>query len=206
MCAFPPIAVEFWSRNVHLIIAVLLVLGLRRWGGWFSVGAAIKLAPVLGIPYLALRGRVREALVATAFGAVLLVVSVVLAPDLWRQFIDVLRSRGPADASAFLPVPYAARLARRGRRDDRRQRLERRFGEPLLVVAVTLALPTLWFTAFSTLAAIVPLVRSRLRLRGSHRCLRHLRRCDATPSLVVSAGQQSAGVKALDDPMLSSVR
>ena len=90
MCAFPPIAVEFVSRNVHLIIAVVLVLGLRRWGGWFSVGAAIKLAPVLGIPYLALRGRVRDAVVATAFGAVLLLVSVLLGPEAWRQFLDTL--------------------------------------------------------------------------------------------------------------------
>ena len=159
MCAFPPIAVEFVSRNVHLIIAVLLVLGLRRWGGWFSVGAAIKLAPVLGIPYLALRGRLREALVATIFGAALLVVSVALAPDLWRQFIDVLRARGPADASAFLPVPYAARFVVGAVLTVVAARIEPRIGEPLLVVAVTIALPTLWFTALATLAAVVPLVR-----------------------------------------------
>ena len=159
MCAFPPIAVEFVSRNVHLVIAVLLVLGLRRWGGWFSVGAAMKLAPVLGIPYLALRGRVREAVVAALFGFVLLVISVVLAPDLWRQFIDVLRARGPGDASALLPVPYAARFVVGAVLTVIAARIEPRYGEPLLVVAVTLALPTLWLTAFATLAAIVPLFR-----------------------------------------------
>ena len=159
MCAFPPIAVEFASRNVHLIIAVLLVLGLRRWGGWFAVGAAIKLAPVLGIPYLALRGRSHEAVVATAVGAGLLLGSLVLAPDAWRQFVDVMRMRGPSDGSAMFPVPYVARLVAGVALMIVAARLEPRIGEPLLVVAVTVALPTLWFTALATLAAVVPLVR-----------------------------------------------
>ena len=30
LVAFPPVAVEFWFRNVHLFLAVLVVLGLRR--------------------------------------------------------------------------------------------------------------------------------------------------------------------------------
>ena len=160
MCAFPPIAVEFMSRNVHLIIAVILVLGLRRWGGWFAIGAAIKLAPVLGIPYLALRGRVREAVVASAFGAVLLVVSIVLGPHLWLEFLDVLAARGPGDASTLLPIPYAARLATGIVLMIVSARIRPRIGEPLFVVAVTVAMPTLWLTAFSTLAAIVPLIRT----------------------------------------------
>lgn len=159
MCAFPPVAVEFWFRNVHLILAALLVLGLRWSGGWFSIGAAIKLAPVLGIPYLALRGRWRDAVLATGLGAALLVVSVLLAPDAWRQFIDILVARGPGDASGFLPVPYAARLIAGLVLMVVAARIEPRFGEPLLVIAVVVALPTLWFTALATLAAIVPLVR-----------------------------------------------
>jgi hypothetical protein len=161
MCAFPPIAVEFWFRNVHLILAVLLVLGLRRWGGWHSVGAAIKLAPVLGIAYLAMRGRWRDAFVATVFGGALLVVSVALAPDAWRQFVDTLLGRGPGDISGFLPVPYWARLAVGAVLTIVAARLEPRLGEPLLAIAVVVALPTLWFTALSTLAAVVPLVRTR---------------------------------------------
>ena len=167
MCAFPPIAVEFSSRNVHLIIAVLLVLGLRRWAGWFSVAAAIKLAPVLGIGYVALRGRWRDALVATGFGAILLACSIALGPDLWRHFIDVLVARGPADASAFVPVPYVARLILGVVLMVVAARLEPRYGEPLLVVAVTVALPTLWFTALSTLAAVVPLVRDPAPATGA---------------------------------------
>jgi hypothetical protein len=159
MCAFPPIAVEFVSRNVHLIIAVLLVLGLRTWAGWFTVGAALKIGPVLGIPYVALRGRYRDAVVATVFGAVLLGLSVVLAPDAWRQFFEVLRARGPADVSGLLPVPYVVRFGAGVVLMIVASRLEQRYGDPLLVVAVTVAMPTLWLTAFATLAAVVPLIR-----------------------------------------------
>jgi len=160
LCAFPPVAVEFWFRNIHLIIAVLLVLGLRRWGGWFSVGAAIKLAPVLGIGYIALRGRRREALVATAFGAVLLACSVALGPDAWRQFFEIAFTLVPRDAPGFLPLPYVARVVVGLVLMVVASRFEPRIGEPLLVVAVTVALPTLWFTALATLVAIVPLVRN----------------------------------------------
>ena len=161
LCAFPPVAVEFWFRNVHLILAVLLVLGLRRWGGWFAVGAAIKIAPVLGIPYLVMRGRRREAVVATGFGAILLAVSVAISPDAWRQFFDIALSRGPSDASGFLPIPYLVRLLAGIAMAIIATRLDPRWGEPLLIVAVVVALPTLWFTALSTLVAIVPIVRSR---------------------------------------------
>jgi hypothetical protein len=41
--------------------------------------------------------------------------------------------------------------------------LGERFGEVLLVVALTVAIPTLWATALSLLVAIVPLVRTRPR-------------------------------------------
>lgn len=159
MCAFPPVAVEFWFRNVHLILAVLLVLGFRQWGGWFSVGAAIKLAPGLGLVYIAARRRWREASIAAGFGVVLLIVSVVLSADAWRQFVEITLARGPTDASGFLPIPYIARAIAGVALAVVAARMERRIGEPLFVVAVVIALPTLWFTALSTLVAIVPLVR-----------------------------------------------
>lgn len=159
LCAFPPVAVEFWFRNVHLILAVVLVLAIRRWGGWFSIGAAIKLGPGLGIGYLALQRRWREAGVAFGFGAGLLAASVALSPDAWRQFAEIALARGPSDASAILPVPYVGRVIAAVALLVLAARVEPRWGEPLLVVAVVVALPTLWFTALSTLIAIVPLLR-----------------------------------------------
>jgi glycosyl transferase family 87 len=159
MCAFPPIAVEFWFRNVHLVLAVLLVLGLRHCGGWFVVGAAIKLAPGLGLLYLATQERWREVAVGAGFGGVLLLGSIAISPDAWRQFLEILLARGPTDASGFLPIPYFVRALAGVVLTVVAARLRPGIGGPLFVVAAVLALPTLWFNALSTLAAVVPLMR-----------------------------------------------
>jgi hypothetical protein len=159
LCAFLPVATELWFRNVHLILAVLVVLAIRRWPVLFALGAAIKLSPGLGIVYLAARGRWRDAAITTLVGAAMLAISVILAPDAWAQFLDVLRVRGPADASSFLLVPYWLRAAIGLALAAIAGRLRPRLGEPLLVVALVVALPTLWFTALSMLAALVPIIR-----------------------------------------------
>jgi Glycosyltransferase family 87 len=159
LIAFLPVATELWFRNVHLILAVLVVLAIRRWPIMFAVGAAIKLSPGLGIVYLAARGRWRDAAITALAGAAILAVSVVLAPDAWAQFAEVLRVRGPADASSFLLVPYWVRAGLGLALAVIAGRLRPRLGEPLLVVALVVALPTLWFTALSMLAALVPIVR-----------------------------------------------
>jgi hypothetical protein len=158
LVAFLPVAVEFGFRNVHLILAVLVVLGIRRWPVLFAIGAAIKLAPALGIVYLAARGRWRDAATVSGIGLVMLIVSVALAPDAWRQFVDILLARGPGDASGFLPIPYVARAAIGLVLAVVAGRLRPSIGDPLLVVAITVALPTLWFTALSLLVGVVPLI------------------------------------------------
>jgi hypothetical protein len=158
LVAYVPVATELGFRNVHLILAVLIVLAIRRWPVLFAVGAAIKIAPGLGIVYLAARGRWRDAAIASVVGLVILVVSVALAPGAWADFVDILRARGPGDASSFVPIPYIVRAVVGLVLAIIAGRLEPRIGEPLLVVAIVVALPTLWFTALSTLVALVPLL------------------------------------------------
>jgi alpha-1,2-mannosyltransferase len=160
LVAFPPVAVEFWFRNVHLVLAVLIVLAIRHRPVLFAAAAAIKIAPGLGIVYLLAAGRWRAAILAAAAGAVALAGSVLLSPDAWRQFIDILASRGPGDVSGFLPIPYVLRALAGLGLAILAGRLRPRLGEPLLVVAIVVALPTLWTTALSTLVAIVPLIRT----------------------------------------------
>ena len=92
---FLPVAVEFWFRNIHLILAVLVVLSVER--GWLaSVGASIKLSPGLGIPWLAARGRWRDAGVAILVGIAILAVSVALSPQAWLDWLSIVGSRGRA--------------------------------------------------------------------------------------------------------------
>jgi hypothetical protein len=166
LVAFPPVAVEFWFRNVHLFLAVLVVLGLRRASAAFAVGAAIKVSPGLGIPYQAVRGEWRNVAIATAVGAVMLVVSVVLSPDAWRAYVDFALSVDPLQQSSFVAVPLPIRAAVGLVVALIAARLPRWAGDPLLVVAVTLALPSLWFTGLSLLVGIVPLIAAEQQARA----------------------------------------
>ena len=122
------------------------------------MGAAIKLAPGLGILYLLLRRRWRDAGIAIAVGLVILLISVVIGPSAWSGFIATVQSRGPGDISGLLPIPYFVRVVAAVVVTVMAGLVRPRLGEPLLVVAITIALPTLWLDAFATLVAIVPIV------------------------------------------------
>ncbi|HUP55430.1 MAG TPA: glycosyltransferase family 87 protein [Methylomirabilota bacterium] len=166
LIAFPPVAVEFWFRNVHLFLAVLVVLGLRHASSWFAVGAAIKISPGLGLPFLAVRGRWREAGIAAAIGLVMLVVSVALSPDAWRAYVDFILSADPLQQSSFVAVPLPIRAVAGLLLAIVAGRMRPHIGDPLLVMAVTLALPSLWFTGLSLLVGIVPLLVADRRVRS----------------------------------------
>jgi alpha-1,2-mannosyltransferase len=158
--AFVPVAVELWFDNVHLVLAALIVLGIRRWPWAFTIGAAIKIAPGLGILYLLLRRRWREAAIAIGLGLLILLVSVVLGPSAWSGFLTTIEARGPADISSLLPIPYVVRVIVAVGLTILAATLKPRLGEPLLVVAITVALPTLWLNALATLIAIMPIISS----------------------------------------------
>lgn len=166
LVAFPPVAVEFWFRNVHLFLAVLIVLGLRHASASFAVGAAIKVSPGLGIPYQAVRGEWRNVAIASAVGAAMLAVSVLLSPDAWRAYVDFALSVDPLQQSSFVAIPFPVRAAAGLVLALVAGRLPRWSGDPLLVVAVTLALPSLWFTGLSLLVGIVPLVAAERQARA----------------------------------------
>lgn len=161
LVAFLPVAVEFWFRNVHLFMAVLVVLGLRRSSGWLAAGAAIKASPGLGLVWLAIRGRWRDAAVMAGVGLALLVASVVIAPDQWRDWLAYLGAQDPFAQSAFFGIPFPIRAAAALALTVVAARLPGWRGELLFIAATTLALPSLWFTGLSLLAAAVPLYRSR---------------------------------------------
>jgi len=174
LVAFVPVAVELWYRNIHLVLAVTLVLALRRSPIWFAVGAAIKVTPVLGLLYLLAARRWRDAGIVAVVGGVMLVVSVVMSPDAWRQFIEIAARLGPTTGASIVDVPFGIRavvgvtlavvaglLAREGRvRDGKGGLWFVRAGESALLFAIVVANPTLWVTAFSMLISLIPLWRS----------------------------------------------
>lgn len=159
MVAFPPVAIEFWFRNIHLVLAVLVVLAVRR--AWlFPAAASIKLAPGLGIVWLAAAGRRREAAAATGVGVAILAVSVLVSPDAWRDWVSIAMVRGPGDEASFLPIPYLVRAVVGLVLALVAGRAPAPWSGVGLVMAVTIALPTLWMTALSLLIAVIPLWRS----------------------------------------------
>ena len=160
LIAFLPVALELQARNVHLVIAALIVLALRRsWLFWIPA-TALKLAPVVGVLYLVAAGRRREAVLTGIFGLALTGISVVLAPQAWTDFLHVAAGRAAASTGGLLDVPYAARLGAGALLAIVAGWRGGRAGEVGLVVAITIANPTLWANALSMLVAAVALLRT----------------------------------------------
>jgi hypothetical protein len=182
LVAFLPVAVELRTRNMHLVLAVLTVLALRRsWVFWVPA-TALKMSPILGAVYLLAAGRWRDALKVGVLGLAVLAVSVALSPGAWTDFVAVVGGRAGSDGGALVAVPFWARfalgavLAVAGGLVTARcvagravrlgpWGLGERVGEVLLVVGLTVANPTLWATALSLLVAVVPLLRTRPPVR-----------------------------------------
>jgi len=157
--AFLPVALELRVRNVHLLIALFMVLALRRsWAFWIPA-AALKLAPVLGAVYLFAAGRRREGWLVVGVGVIVAGLSFLISPEAWVDFAAVAVGRGVSDGGTFLPVPYPLRLAVGAGLAAIAGRWGGQRGEVALVAAITLASPTLWANAFSQLLAILPLIR-----------------------------------------------
>jgi hypothetical protein len=155
--AYLPVAVEFWYRNVHLVLAALAVLALRRWPMLWVPATAIKLTPVIGLAYLAASGRWREAVKVGALGIGVVAVSVLISPDAWRQFLEVAVLRGTADSGAFVAIPYPIRLAAAFGLAVAGGRIGGRRGESLLIFGLLVGNPTLWTISFSYLVALLPI-------------------------------------------------
>jgi Glycosyltransferase family 87 len=160
LVAWIPVAVELWVRNVHLFIALLIVLGLRGRPWAFALGAAIKVAPALGVIYFLAARRWRDALVAAGAGFCILAVSVALAPGAWLDFAALAGKAGEGSAG-ILPFPYWVRGVAGIVLAILAGRTRPRLGEPLVVLAITIANPSMFATAFAIPIAIIPLVRSR---------------------------------------------
>lgn len=161
MIAFLPVAVELWYRNVHLVLAVLIVLALRRHPLFWVPAAAIKITPVLGLLYLLAARRYREALLVGVIGSGVLVLSILLSPGAWGEFIQLVGAQGSSAGASLVPVPFPVRLVVAAVIVVVAGRVPGRPGEALLVVALVIGNPTLWVTAFSLLIAIVPLMATR---------------------------------------------
>jgi len=156
--AFPPVALELYHGNIHLLLAAAIVIGFRHPASWAFV-LLTKVTPGIGLLWFLVRREWRAlgmALLATAgLGAV----SVAIDGRLWLDWVS--RSLVPTATGAPLnqfsvPIPLPARLVAAGALVIWGARTDRTWTVP---AAATLALPVLWPSGFAVLAALWRLPR-----------------------------------------------
>ena len=154
LLAFPPVAVELYHGNIHLLLAVAIVLGFRHPAAW-SLVLLTKVTPGIGLLWFAARREWRSLILALGATAVVVVVTALVLPAQWTSWVTMLLgSAGTPPPWPALPVPLwlrvplAASIVWWGARRDARWTVP---------VAATLALPALWPGGFAILAAVLPL-------------------------------------------------
>lgn len=165
--AFPPVALELYHGNIHLLIAAAIALGFRYPAAWAFV-LVTKVTPGVGLLWFAVRREWRN--LAIALGATAAVVGVSLVVDfpLWGQWIEsqllVSLQQPPnqpqIEIPLFLRLPAAALLVTWGALTNRKWTVP---------ASAALAMPVLWIAAFSVLAAIPAVYRPELAERSSRR-------------------------------------
>lgn len=155
LLALPPVALELYHGNIHLLIAAAVVLGLRYPAAWSFV-LLTKITPGIGLLWFAARREWRSLAVALAVTAVISAAAYVVAPHYWREWLDSIVSNLGEPQSFSVPppapirLPIAALIVIWGARTDR----------PWTVaVAATLGLPIIWPHGLVVLAAALPFLR-----------------------------------------------
>src|SRR5512141_468818 len=161
LLAMPPVALELYHGNVHLLIAAAIVLGLRYPAAWSFV-LLTKVTPGVGLLWFVVRREWRSLAIALGVTALLVAASLIIDGPLWQQWMDkellVSLRQSPDQPQIAIPLlvrlPVAAAIVAWGAWTDRRWTV------PL---AAALAMPVLWFSAFAVLAAIPAVARPELR-------------------------------------------
>lgn len=151
------IVLDVIRGNIETLMAVAIVAGFRWPAAWAFI-LLTKVTPGVGLMWFVGRREWRSLGIAVGATAAVVLVSFVLAPNLWQQWLGVLASNAGVGSEwewVVLPlsirVPIGAALAF----------LAGRRGWPWLVpVASTIALPALWPVNLTLLVAAIPLLRA----------------------------------------------
>jgi hypothetical protein len=146
---------ELIGGNIHLLIAVAIVVGFRYPAAW-SLVLLTKITPGVGLLWFAVRREWRSLAIALGATAAIVAVSLVISPRSWLEWFGVVDSSvGKTSGTwAALPVPLWFRLPIAVAVVAWGARTNRRWAVP---VAALLALPALWYGGLTILLAIIPL-------------------------------------------------
>ncbi|HEY7591003.1 MAG TPA: glycosyltransferase family 87 protein [Candidatus Limnocylindrales bacterium] len=186
LLAFPPLALELYHANVHLFMAVAIVLGFR-WPATWAFLVLTKVTPGIGLLWFAIRREWRSLAIALGVTVGLATLSFVVAPALWREYVLTMVDNLFYDRGRPYPIPVpiavrlvlAAALVMYGARTDRRW---------LVPVASTIALPIIWWHGLSMLIAAIPLWRADRAARAAGRAAGHAAGPAAGPAAGHAAG------------------
>lgn len=155
LLAIPVFAIELFIGNVHLLLALAIVLGFR-WPAAWSFVLLTKVTPGIGLLWFAVRREWRSLAIALGATAIVAAVSFVLMPGLWLEWLRSLGQTAEPGSANTIAVPLPVRVAAAavvviwGARTDRRW---------TVLVAAALSLPVLWVNGLAMLAGIVALHR-----------------------------------------------
>ena len=159
---FPFTAMEIAGGNISLFLGVAIVIGFR-WPATWALILLTKITPGIGLLWFAVRREWRHLAIALGATAAIVVVSFVMLPQQWRDWVDVvIGNAGKGGTWASVPVPLwfrlpvAAILVTWGARNDKAW---------VVPVAAMLALPALWYGGISMVLAAIPLLPEQGRVR-----------------------------------------
>ena len=153
--ALPPVALELYHGNIHLLIAAAVALGFRFPGLWSFVLLS-KITPGVGLLWFAVRREWRSLGWALGMTAVIALASALVAPGYWAEFVRSILSNlnepqyYSVPPPVFIRLPLAAVLVIWGARTDR----------PWTVpVGALLGLPIIWPHGLTVALAAIPFLR-----------------------------------------------
>lgn len=158
LLAFPPIPLELYHGNIHLFMALAIVIGFRYPVAWAFILLS-KVTPGVGVLWFLFRREWRNFAIAVGATAAIAGISYLVAPDLWREYVSTMMDNLAYDPGHPYPVPIplpirtaaAALLVFWGARTDRVW---------VVPIAAVLALPIIWFHGLAVLVALVPIWRA----------------------------------------------
>ena len=161
--AFPPVALELYHGNIHLLMAAAIALGFRYPATWAFVLLA-KVTPGIGLLWFALRREWRNLAIALGATAAIVVVSLAVDLRLWVDWVDrqILGSLQTAPNQPHIDIPLVVRLAAAALLVAWGARTGRRWTVP---VAAAIAMPVFWIAALSVAAAALAVDRPELQPR-----------------------------------------
>ncbi len=157
--ALPLAFFEIWGGNIHLLLALAIVLGFR-WPGTWSFVLLTKVTPGVGLLWFAARREWRALAIALGTTVAVVCASLLMDPGQWRSWIDLLIREASGTASeGHIPIPLLLRLPVAAALAVYAGRTNCKW---LVPVVAFLAMPVLWWGSLSVLIGSVALERDRI--------------------------------------------